>query len=255
MGPTSAQHSQQDGSTRANIGQHGADRDGERDNRDRRPSLGVRFRRRSQGSQPPPVWRMVLGCPVSQPPCKPLRWHALFVVVCLFVVYCVLLQHASFVVVCLSVVYCVLLRNVSHMLQKYESAHRKTVAFHIHKNTRRQGCPMSQAPRKPLFWHAWFVIVCLCVVYCVLARNVLHMQERHESAHHKTAAFHIHVKKHKEKRIRSFFLSSRSRSAVAVEVGLPETGSSSGFVLVIRNRLERKSHCRQIPASHHRVCG
>ena len=91
--------------------------------------------------------------------------------VCLSVVYCVLLQNVSFVVVCLSVVYCVLLRNVSHMLQKYESAHRKTAAFHIHKNTRRQGCPMSQAPCKPLFWHAWFVIVCLFVVYCVLARN------------------------------------------------------------------------------------
>ena len=121
--------------------------------------------------------------------------------------------------------------------------------------TRQQGCPMSQAPRKPLFWHALFVTVCLFLVYCVLVYSVSRVQERNESAQHKTAAFHIHMKKHKEMHIRSFFLSARSRSAVAVEVGLPETGSSSGFVLAIRNRLERKSHCRQIPASHHRGCG
>ena len=60
-------------------------------------------------------------------------------------------------------------------------------------------------PRKPLFWLAWFVTVCLFVVYCVLARNVSRMQEIHASAHHKTAAFHIHMKKRKEKHIRSFF--------------------------------------------------
>ena len=124
--------------------------------------------------------------------------------------------------------------------------------IHVHKTA---GMPHVPGPHKPLFWHALFVTVCLFLVYCVLVYSVSRVQERHESAQHKTAAFHIHRKKRKEKHIRSFFLSARSRSAVAVEVGLPETGSSSGFVLAIRNRLERKSDCRQIPARHHRGCG
>ena len=51
---------------------------------------------------------------------------------------------------------------------------------------------MSQPPRKPLFWHALFVIVCLSVVYCVLMRNASHRQQKHDSAHHKTAGFHVH---------------------------------------------------------------
>ena len=60
--------------------------------------------------------------------------------------------------------------------------------------TRQQGCPMSQAPHKPLFWHALFVTVCLFLVYCVLVYSVSRVQERHESAQHKTAAFHSHEK-------------------------------------------------------------
>ena len=51
---------------------------------------------RSQGSQPPPGWRMLLGCPMSQPPRKPLFWHALFVIsICLCVVHCVLVRTVS----------------------------------------------------------------------------------------------------------------------------------------------------------------
>ena len=181
---------------------------------------------------------MLLGCPMSQPPRKPLFWHALFVTVCL------------------SVVYCVLMRSVSHRQQKHDRAYRKTAGFHVHKTA---GMPHVPGPAQTSVL-ARFVCNCLSVsgllrlgVQCVAhARKT---RKRTVAQHKTAAAFHIHMKKHKEKHIRSFFLSARSRSAVAVEVGLPETGSSSGFVLAIRNRLERKSHCRQIPASHHRGCG
>ena len=140
------------------------ERDGERDDRDRRPNMVVRFShvvdagvlaferrgrrarrrtsvwlqrlsrlsasaQRSQGSQPPPGWRMLLGCPMLQPPRKPLFWHALCVIVCL------------------SVVYCVLLRNVLRTQPQPESAHRRTAASQIHKNIRQHGCPLAPCVR------------------------------------------------------------------------------------------------------------
>jgi len=96
-----------------------------------------------------------------------------------------------------------------------------------------------------------FVCFWFTVSWCTVCRAC-----KKDTKAHSTRQLHsIHMKKHKGKHIRSFFLSARSRSAVAVEVGLPETGSSSGFVLATRNRLERMSHCRQRPASHHRGCG
>ena len=90
------------------------ERDGERDNRDRRPNMVARFshvvdagvlaferrgrgaRRRtsfqlqrlsqgSQGSQPPPVWRMLLGCPMHVPAPTQTSVLARFVCNCLFV--------------------------------------------------------------------------------------------------------------------------------------------------------------------------
>ena len=129
---------------------------------------------------------------MSHPPRKPLFWHALFV-------------HKTAGMLCLKVFVCLWLTASGCEMrragnQTHESAH------HIPHSLDTRDAPGSSPPRKPLRLHAFFALVCMSAVYCVLLRSVWHIPQQRESAHQNTAAFYIQfTRKHNEKHTRSFF--------------------------------------------------
>ena len=146
--------------------------------------------------------------------------------------------HAVFVIVCLSCERCRVWRSARVCRQ----AHTHTLCRHVGSDSTR---PDEIQTNKSTTVHTTRQL------HSTVTRKHSSNKKKSASAQRKTAAFHVHKTAHNEMHPRSIF-SPRTSSAVAVEMGSRDRGSTSGFLLAMRTELERlamrteferKSHC------------
>ena len=194
---------------------------------------------RSQGSQPPPGWRMLLGCPMSQPPRKPLFCKLVFVIVFFLGPRASRgFGHAVFVIVCLSCERCRAWRSARVCRQ----AHTHTLCRHVGSDSTR---PDEIQTNKSTTVHTTRQ----------LHSTVTRKHSSNQKKIRKRTAQDSCIPRSQDSTQRnasSLLFSPRTSSAVAVEMGSRDRGSTSGFLLAMRTELERlamrteferKSHC------------